>query len=638
MAEFAYGSDEKYFKVIRPRVFILTGIILAAALALLIRLWYLQVIQVDNLKGLAESNRLRQIPLSDYRGTIYDRTGIELVSSRASFNVVIMREDMPDFDEVMDKLAQLLHYNKEDAKKKILALPAFQSYLLARDVNRDDAARIEEHRYELPGVTLDVMPVRNYKYGKLASHLIGYLGEISKDQVGHGFYEDYRKGDVLGKYGIEKSFEPILKGTKGMNIMEVDASGRELQVIERISPGAGTDIHLSIDFKTQLAAEKALEGKQGAVVALRPKTGEILAMVSSPGFDPNQFASGVESDYWNSLTTDSYHPLNNRAIQGVYSPGSTFKIIMAAAGLKEGVIDENNTFTCPGYYSLGRKVYHCWKDKGHGPMKLLHALEQSCDVYFYHVGMKLGVDKIYEMSERFGLNQKTGIGLENEKRGLIPNTAWKVKYRHEPWIAGETLSSAIGQGFNLVTPLQMARVISAVGNGGWLPTARLTRLKDDGASPESLGSHNIGIPAKHMELIRQGLLLVVNSPQGTAGRARIPGVDVAGKTGTSQVVKLREEDHRKNLESIPEKYRDNAWFVAFAPFDDPQIAVAIMVEHGGHGGTVGAPIAKEVISAYLEEMVKAAAKKQDELKQQQRLLKQQQRTTPHAPADGKPLT
>jgi penicillin-binding protein 2 len=317
----------------------------------------------------------------------------------------------------------------------------------------------------------------------------------------------------------------------------------------------------------------------------------------------------VETEYWNSLISDPYVPMNNRTIQGVYSPGSTFKIIMAAAGLKEGAIDEKTTFTCPGYYALGRKVYHCWKEKGHGTMTLLHALEQSCDVYFYHVGMKVGVDKIYEMAERFGLNQKTGIGLENEKRGLIPNTAWKIKYRHEPWIAGETLSISIGQGFDLVTPLQMVRAISAISNGGWIPTARLTRLRDDEAvDPEMLGAHNIGLPQKHLDLIREGLLLVVNSPQGTAGRAKIPGIGVAGKTGTSQVVKLREEDKKKKQEDIPEKFRDNAWFVAYAPFDDPQIAVAVMVEHGGHGGTVAAPIARSVIAACLANMIDAAAK------------------------------
>lgn len=605
MTEFAYGSDEKFFKVIRPRVFFLTAAVLLITLALLIRLWYLEVIDVQNLKALAESNRLRQVQLPNYRGTVYDRNGAELASSRGAFNVVVIREDMPDYDAVFDKLGEIISFNKEEAVRSMMAQPEFQPFVVAHDVSRDVAARVEENRYDLPGVSLAIAPVRYYKYDSFASHMIGYLGEISKDQVGKGFFSDYRKGDVIGKYGIEKSFEQILKGVRGANVMEVDAAGRELQMIQQIPPGAGRDVYLSLDFKAQQAAEKAMEGKKGAVVALKPTTGEILAMVSQPAFNPNEFANGVESQYWSQLVSNPYFPLNNRAIQGVYAPGSTFKIIMAAAGLKEGVIDENTTFTCPGFYTLGRKVYHCWKEKGHGKMNLLHALEQSCDVFFYHVGMKLGVDKIYDMAVTFGLNNKTGIGLEDEKRGLIPSSAWKLKYRHKPWGAGETLSSAIGQGFNSVTPLQMARVISAIANDGWLPTARLTRLNEkDAADPEGLGSRNIGLQKKYLDQIRAGLYLVVNSPQGTATHARIPGIDVAGKTGTSQVVVLKEGDKKRKLESIEEKYRDHAWFVAYAPVENPKIALAVLVEHGGHGGSAAAPIAREVIAAYLSDMVK----------------------------------
>ncbi len=604
MTELYYGADEKFFKALRPRVFTLTALMLVMSLGLLIRLWYLEIVEVGTLKALAENNRLRQVLLPNYRGTIYDRTGIELASSRASYNVVVIREDVSDFQLVMERLSELVPFNLEEAEKNILAQPEFQQYVVARDVSRDAAAQVEEHRYELPGVTIDVAPVRHYKYDSFAAHFIGYLGEISKEQVGRGFFSDYRQGDVLGKYGVEKSFEGIIKGAKGVNVMEVDAAGRQLKVIETIPSGPGKDVYLSLDFRAQTAAEKAMEGKQGAVVALKPTTGEILAMVSRPAFNPNEFANGVESQYWARLVTNPYFPLNNRAIQGVYSPGSTFKIIMAAAALKEGVIDENTVFNCPGHYTLGRKVYHCWKQGGHGNITLLHALEQSCDVYFYNVGMRLGVDKIYEMAVHFGLNNKTGIGLDNEKRGLVPNTAWKLKNRREQWMAGETLSTSIGQGFNSVTPLQMARVISAVANDGWLPTARLTRLRDDEArDPDALGSHNVGVQKKYMQLIRDGLFLVVNSPLGTARVARIPGIEVAGKTGTSQVVKLHEDDRKRSLESIPEKYRDHAWFVAYAPVNDPKIAVAVLVEHGGHGGSAAAPIARDVIAAYLEEMV-----------------------------------
>ncbi len=608
MMDFAYGSDEKYFRMVRSRLFIFTGFVITVFLVLLIRLWYLQVIQGDNLKELAENNRLRQIPLPDYRGTIYDRSGVELVSSRASFNVVVIREDMPDFGVVMDKLATLISFDKEDTMRKIKALQPFQAYVLAHDISRDDAARLEEHRYELPGVSLDVRPVRSYKYERFSSHLLGYLGEIAKDQIGQGFYKDYRKGDFIGKYGIERSFEPLLRGQKGVNIIEVDATGRELKMIKRIPPGVGTDLYLSIDYKAQLAAEQAMEGKNGAAVAINPKTGEILAMVSHPDFNPNEFASGVETEYWRGLLNDQYFPLNNRAIQGVYPPGSTFKFVMAAAGLKEGVIDENTSFHCNGSFRLGRRVYHCWKKAGHGNMTLTHALEQSCDVYFYNVGLRLGVDKIHDMAVKFGLSQRTGLGLDHEKTGLIPSTAWKEKYRKEPWIAGETLSVAIGQGYDQVTPIQMARAVAAVANGGWMPNLRLTRLGEhEAATPEALGGQQLGLSQKNADLIKEGLDMVINSERGTAfWNCRIPHIRVAGKTGTAQVVKMKEGEQNMDPNKLPEKYRDHAWFVAFAPVEDPQIAVAVIVEHGGHGGTTAAPVARAMIAAHLDEMIKAA--------------------------------
>lgn len=608
MMDFAYGSDEKYFRMVRSRLFIFTGFVITVFLVLLIRLWYLQVIQGDNLNELAENNRLRQISLPDYRGTIYDRTGVELVSSRASFNLVVIREDMPDFNAVMDKLATLISFDKEEAIKKIKAQQPFQSYVLAHDISRDDAAILEEHRYELPGVSLDVRPVRSYTYERFSAHLLGYLGEISKAQIGQGFYKDYRKGDFIGRYGIERSFEPLLRGKKGVNIIEVDAAGRELKMIKRIPPSVGTDIYLSIDFKAQLAAEHAMEGKNGAAVAINPKTGEILAMVSHPDFDPNEFASGVETEYWRSLLNDPYFPLNNRAIQGIYPPGSTFKFVMAAAGLKEGVIDENTAFHCNGTYRLGRRVYRCWKKGGHGNMTLTHALEQSCDVYFYNVGMRLGVDKIYDMAAKFGLSQRTGLGLDNEKAGLIPNTAWKEKNRKEAWIAGETLSVAIGQGYDQVTPIQMARAIAAVANGGWMPNLRLTRLGEhEATTPEALGGQQLGLSEKNVGFIKEGLDMVVNSDRGTAfWNCRIPHIRVAGKTGTAQVVKLKEGEQNIDQSKLPEKYRDHAWFVAFAPVEDPRIAVAVIVEHGGHGGTAAAPVARAMIAAYLDAMIKEA--------------------------------
>lgn len=598
--EFIYGSDENFSRNLRSRLFWIALIVLISFLTLVTRLWYLQIVQGSSLSALADSNRLRQITLPDHRGRIYDRNGRELVSSRASFNITLRREDIPDLDRLLDRLEKLIPFEKEEAKREILSRPSFKPYVLAYDIDRDQAARLEERRYELPGVSLVIAPIRSYRYDALAAHLMGYLGEISKNQLKLAVYDGYRQGDVIGMYGIEKSFEDKLRGSKGKKVVEVDATGRELGVVHNVPSRAGQDLFLSLDYSAQQAAEEAMVDKRGSVVAIRPVTGEILAMVSAPAFNPNQFAVGVGIDYWRTLVDDNYFPLNNRAIQGQYAPGSTHKIVVAAAALEEGVIDENTTFFCPGYYRLGRKVYRCWRRGGHGKMNLKNALAQSCDVFFYQVGLKLGVDRIAKTAERFGLNRRSGIRLGHEKVGLVPTTAWKEKNRNEPWIAGETLSIAIGQGFNLTTPLQMARVIAAVANDGWMASPRLLRLESgDEPNREQFGGYAVGISPENLALIQEGLFMAVNEKRGTGWRARIRGVTVAGKTGTSQVVRLRDNDKRE-LEEVPEKFRDHAWFVGYAPFEKPEIAVAVIVEHGGSGGVAAAPIARKVIKAYLK--------------------------------------
>lgn len=602
--DFIYGGDENYSRSLRSRVFWVTLFVFAAFLTLVIRLWYLQVVQGSYLKALAESNRLRQIILPDHRGRIYDRNGVELVSSRASFNVTLRREDIPDLDVLLERLDKLITFDRVEAKKQILAIPSFSPYVVAYDINRDEAAGIEERRYELPGVSLEIVPIRNYNHGSLAAHLVGYMAEITKGQLQMDEFKGYRQGDIIGKYGVEKSFESALHGTRGKKIVEVDAAGRELEVIRSMSSSAGRDLFLSVEYQTQVAAEKAMEGKRGAVVAIKPDTGEILAMVSAPAFDPNKFAIGVDRSYWNTLINDPYRPLNNRAIQGLYAPGSTYKIVVAAAALEAGVIDEDTVFFCPGYYKMGRKRYRCWKRGGHGEMDLNNALKQSCDVYFYQVGLKVGIDRLAQTAKRFGLGGLSGINIEHEKSGLIPTTSWKEKNRKEVWIKGETLSASIGQGFNLTTPLQMARVIAAVANDGWMANPRLMRVEKGGDMElKQPSGHSVGISQENLALIREGLYAVVNEKHGTGWRARLRDVLVAGKTGTSQVVSLRDNDQRTQ-EETPEKFRDHAWFVGFAPYDDPKIAVAVIVEHSGSGGKVAAPIAGRVVKTYLATLEK----------------------------------
>ena len=606
--DFIYGGDENFSRSLRSRIFWITLFVIVAFLTLVMRLWYLQIVQGSDLRALAESNRLRQITLPDHRGRIYDRYGVELVSSRPSFNVTLRREDIPDLDLLLGRLDKLITFDRVEAKKYILSIPSFSPYVAAYDITRDEAARIEERRYDLPGVSLEIVPIRNYNHGPLAAHLVGYLAEITKNQLRMDDFQGYRQGDIIGKYGVEKSFEPVLHGLRGKKIVEVDAAGRELEVVRSMPSVPGRDLFLSIEYETQIAAETAMIGKRGSVVAIKPDTGEILAMVSAPAFDPNKFAVGVDRSYWSTLINDSYHPLNNRAIQGLYAPGSTYKIVVAAAALEEGVIDEETIFFCPGYYKLGRKRYRCWKRSGHGKMNLKNALKQSCDVYFYQVGLKVGVDRIAQTAKRFGLARPSGVSIEHEKSGLVPTTSWKEKYRNEVWIPGETLSVSIGQGFNLTTPLQMARVIAAVANDGWMPDPKLIRLEEgsDLLEPKRPDGRSVGTSQEHLDLISEGLYAAVSEKHGTGWRARVRDVLVAGKTGTSQVVSLRDNDKRTQ-EETPEKFRDHAWFVGYAPFDDPKIAVAVIVEHSGSGGKVAAPIAGQVMKRYLDTLEKKTA-------------------------------
>jgi len=601
---FSYGGADDYQKNLRSRIFIITGLIFASFFVLLLRLWYLQVVQEGSLQKLAESNRMRKVTFPGFRGNIFDRNGVELVSSRPSYNLTIIREDVADLDGILTKLQKFLPLNKKKIKKAIRSRPSFEPFVIAGDISRDIAANIEEARFDLPGVYFSIEPIRVYRYDSFATHFIGYLGEISSKQLKNGMYKGYRQGDIVGKSGIEDTFEPLLRGHKGTKIIEVDATGRELKVLKKLEAGAGKDLYLSLDFDTQMVAEDAMKEYKGVAVALNPNTGEILAMVSSPGFDLNRFANGVKHNYWQKLLNNEYHPLNNRAIQGLYSPGSTYKIIVALAALQEGVIDENTEFYCPGYFRLGRKKYRCWKKSGHGKISLRRAIQQSCDVYFYNVGLKLGVDNIAKWAEKLGLNRITGVSLKHESSGLIPTTAWKEKHRHEPWIKGETLSVAIGQGFDLVTPLQMAVAVSAVANGGKLVTPRLLRVDKKSSSDGNSFGKDIGLDSENLKKVQEAMVDVVNKAGGTARRARIRGIKVAGKTGTAQVIGQSEEDLKKKHDEIPEKFRDHAWFISYAPAEDAKIAVAVILEHAGHGGSTAAPVAKKIIKAYLNKIKK----------------------------------
>lgn len=592
----------------RKRIRIFSVLVIIGFLCLWMRVWYLQVIKGPYLKELSENNRIRTVSLPGFRGTIKDRNGKIMVSVRPAFNLYIIPEDAKDLTATLELLQERIDFDTEKVRQHIGRVPSFQSVLIQGDIDRDDAAFVEENKLYLPGVSLKVEPLRSYVYSEFASHALGYLGEISKGKLEDLDDPEYRQGDMIGKDGLENIYEFFLRGKKGYKDVEVDVSGRELKILRQVPPKSGNHIVLTVDVRIQEAVEKLMAGTPdkpvaGSVVAMNPKTGDILAIASKPSFDPNLFAAGITREDWRSLALDETHPLQNRVIDGQYPPGSTYKIVTAYAGLEERVISPETIINCPGHFTLGRKTYRCWKKGGHGNMNVYTAIVQSCDVFFYTVGTRLGIDRLAGYAKKFGLGANTGINLTGEKPGLIPTSEWKQAAKNEPWMGGETVSASIGQGYDLVTPLQQAVMLSAVANGGSLFRPSLVKRVEDADGtvvqeflPQLLRKENLQHDT--LSLIRKALLGVVNEPGGTGGRSRLKSILVSGKTGTSQVVGMKKDDEHLKDDEIPYLMRDHAWFIAFAPFDDPEIVVSIIVEHGGHGGSTAAPIAKEIFQTY----------------------------------------
>ncbi len=584
-------------------MFLYANIVILVAFSLIFsRLWYLQIIKGDYFKNLSENNRIRIQETPAPRGILFDREGIPLVNSFPSFDVSLFRQDVPTLKALIPVLSQALSMDPEKLEAKIeeaKRTPGPQPIKVKTDITWEELAMIETRRLDLPGVVVDVVIRRNYPYGPFAAHLIGYLGEVSQQELEKEEFINHKMGYVVGKYGIEQKFESDLMGENGGKQFEVNALGRKIKVLGNVEPNPGNNLFLTLDLELQKAAEEAMAGKRGGVVAMDPQNGDILALVSKPDFDPNLFARGISAEHWRSLIDNPARPLQNRTIQGQYPPGSVFKIVTAIAGLEEKVITPETTFHCSGALHFGNRDYHCWKKEGHGQISLRRGIVESCDVYFYQVGLRLGVDRIGKWAFELGLGKEIGFPLGKEKPGLIPTSSWKMKRFKIPWQAGETLSTAIGQGFNLVTPLQVASAVSAFANGGTLYQPRLARriATPDGETlkefpPQVL--RYVHISPQTAEFVREALWGVVNSPGGTGGRARIAGFDVAGKTGTAQVVQRKEG---KSSPSSPE-LQDHAWFVCFAPAGRPEITVAALMEHGGHGGSAAAPVARKVLEAY----------------------------------------
>lgn len=594
---------------IKKRLINSAVIIMAAFAVLLVRFVYLQVVEGDEYRRLSENNCIRLQSVPAPRGLIYDRNGILLVDNIPSFDLKIVLQDAAPVKETVEKLSDFTGIPIEELMERVDAgkkISLYKPLLLKRNITRDQLAVVEARSFDLPGIKVDVEPMRNYIYKKSAAHVIGYLGEVNAREIENNIYPDVRSGDSIGRYGAEKAFEPILHGKRGGRQIEVDASGRLVRVIKTVDPIPGKNILLTIDSTLQQRTEAIMEGKIGAVVAMDPYNGDVLAMVSSPSFDLNDFIGGISNEKWKALMSDPDKPMSNKAIQGEYPPASTYKIITAIAALEEGVVDTNTTFFCPGHYKYGNRIYRCWKKWGHGRVNIVQALEKSCDVYFYRVGELLGVDTLAKYATGCGLGKLTHIELANERPGLIPTSAWKKRRFGSSWQGGETLSIAIGQGFDLVTPLQMALFIASVGNNGTVYRPKILKsIQDYNGSmnnnleikPEILG----GLPASKqtLKLVKEGLLKVVDSESGTARRIRIEGVDIAGKTGTAQVFSLKKSDRDSNRK-LDYRLRDHAWFVCYAPAQDPVIAVSVIIEHGEHGSTAAAPVASELIRTWLE--------------------------------------
>ncbi len=592
-------------RALESKIYWFFALIISGLLLLLLRAWNLQVVNERYYLGLSENNRLRIVETPPPRGRIYDRNGALLVKNVPSFNLYLVRGDMPDPEKVIRRLAQFTDIRLDNLFQKVQNEKGdpYRPMKIKEDLSMAEVAQIEGHGLGLPGVKIEVEFKRHAVSGSLGAHLLGYVGEITQKQRALERYKGIKTGTVIGQYGVEQTYNAILQGSPGEKRIEVDVLGHERQVVHEKHPRRGDDIFLTLDLKVQNAAEAALANRPGAIVALDPRNGEVLAMVSHPAFDPNILSGGASSEAWQSLLKDKNHPLTNRVIQGQYPPASIFKIVVGTAVLETQTATPKDEVECKGFLRFGNRNFRDWKLGGHGKVDFHRSLVESCDVYYYQMGRKLGVDAIAKYSRLFGLGRPTGIDLPFEKKGLIPTKAWKRQTFKEPWYPGETLSVAIGQGYVSATPLQLATMVGVVaGNGIWHTPHLLMKIRDyrSGQVTDMPPAEGRPLPMTEETLhtIKKALAGVVSEVKGTGRKAKSDFVSIGGKTGTAQVVGRTEESEDIKEEDIPENLRDHAWFVAFAPLEDPKIAIVVLVEHGGHGGATAAPLAKKIIEAY----------------------------------------
>ena len=600
---FLGAPDVDWYK---PRLNGVMFFILAAFVLLVVRLFYLQGIEGKDLKRMSVNNSIRLQSLAPPRGLIFDRQGVLLVDNRPSFDLSIIPKDARPIERTIQRLARYLEVPSSELGAKIAhrrGISSFRPVNLKSDIGRNALAAVEAHKLELPGVHINVWPQRDYLRQASAAHLIGYLSEISPRELKRLKKSGYRSGDLIGKFGIEKVYEQFLRGTRGGRQVEVNVTGQVVRILKTVQPQQGNSVYLSIDHRLQAEAEKLLMGRAGAIVAMDPGSGHVLALVSSPSFDQNAFVNGMSHTEWDALVSNPQRPMENKAIHGEYPPASAYKVITAMAGLEEGIVDPDMTVLCTGEYAFGDRVFRCWKKEGHGRVNLTKALAESCDIYFYQLGHKVGVDRLAKYALASGLGNPTGISLEDEAAGLIPTAAWKKGRFGVTWQKGETLSVAIGQGYNLATPLQMAVLFAALANGGVRHRPLIiNRIETtDGKSVFKSESEVTGtLPAspKTLQIIQRGLWEVVNNMRGTAWKSRVEGIDMCGKTGTAQLFG-RKDDAKTTDGPVSSHLIPHAWFVAYAPAVKPRIVVSVIVEHGDSGSRAAAPIAGQLIRLYM---------------------------------------
>lgn len=585
------------------RIRVLSYLVAAVFVVLGVCFWYFQVVQHARFLEMAENNHQRTLPLRAPRGMMFDRDGRVLVENRYAFTISLVPEHSRDLSRTLAVLSPALGV-PEAALGETIARharqPRYRPINLVTDASMAQLAAVLARRFELPDVIVEQVPTRQYPDDALGAHLFGYVGEVSDQQLTRVEFEGVSSGTIVGQSGIEQTYNQWLLGEDGARRVVVNSVGREIEVLGEVPPREGRRVELTIDADLQRAAEEGFKtlGYNGAAVVLDPRNGEVLSLVSLPAYDPNRFATGIDRTSWTALNTDRLRPLQNRAIQGRYSPGSTFKIVVAAAALEEGVATPDYKVNCPGGGVFYGRFFKCHLARGHGLVDMRTALEKSCNTYFYTLGNLVGIDRLHKWATAFGLGVRTGVDLPHEIEGIMPSTAWKRQRTGERWYPGETISVAIGQGQVSVTPISLAVMMATIANGGTRHVPHLVRAIDDGdgwtpvPSPPPAEVHDMA--PEHVRALHEGLWLAVNGA-GTGGRARVPGRNVAGKTGTAQVISIQ---GRQSAAGRTERdLRDHGWFVFFAPHDEPEIAGVVFAEHSDHG-YLAAPIARHVIETF----------------------------------------